>query len=39
MTFSQEYDWRIYGKLLSDKIILYSDDIRNVDEKSYRKII
>jgi len=39
MTFSQEYDWRIYGKLLSDKIILHSDDIRNVDEKSYRKII
>lgn len=39
ITFSPDYDWRIYAKLLSDKIIINDNNIKNVNANNFRKLV
>jgi len=39
ITFDPDHDWRIYDRLMSDKIIPDDNYIKNINERNYRKLI
>jgi len=39
ITFDPFYDWRIYEKLVSNKILRVNNEIKSINEKKYRKLL